>query len=318
MAVRYKYLNTILKLIFFIGLSIALYRRVFTNEDFHEAISILKENLIHGRGYFVMAIILSFFNWSIEAVKWKSLVNRLTEISFKKSVLGVLFGIAFSLFTPNRLGEYGGRVLVLKDHKIAAIVSTLIGSYSQIVANMTIGGIAGFIYLWQYMHLHPYLLLAIFSIYLILVAFLFVSFFNIEIVSVLFKKYSIFKKISEYVDVVKLYKFNELRNLLFLSLLRYSVYCLQFFLLLKVFRVGIHFFEGIILIPSVFFLQSILPTMALFDLSLRGQIAVEIIGTYATGGLIVVVAASIVLWFINLIVPSIIGGVIALFYKFDR
>ncbi|MCO5248467.1 MAG: flippase-like domain-containing protein [Chitinophagales bacterium] len=318
MEVRYKYLNTILKLIFFIGLSIALYRRVFTNEDFHGAIFALKENLIHGRGFFVIAVLLSFLNWSVESVKWKSLVTKLTPISFGKSFLGILFGIAFSLFTPNRLGEYGGRVLVLKDHKIAAIVSTLIGSYSQIVVNMTIGGIAGFIYLWKYVHLSPYLLFTVSIFFLIWMVFLFVSFFNIEIVSVLFRKYSFFKKIAEYVDVVKLYQFHELRNLLFLSFFRYSIYCLQFFLLLKVFRVGIHFFEGIVLIPSVFFLQSILPTMAIFDLSLRGQIAVEIIGTYAKGGLVVVVAASTVLWFINLIVPSIIGGVVALFYKFNR
>lgn len=317
MRIQSKYLNTFIKLAIFIGLGYVLYKQVLTNADVTTALNSLRDNLIHGRGWFVMVLILTVINWSIETIKWRSLVNRLDQIGFRRAFLGVLLGISFSLFTPNRLGEYGGRVLVLKHHRIAAIVSTLIGSYSQIVANMSIGGLACIIYLWKYMHISTYLVFSAFIIYLCLAIFLVISYFNIDVVSVVFKKYSIFKKISEYVEVVKQYSFQDLRKLLILSTLRYGIYCMQFYLLLKVFKTGVKFADGLVLVPNVFFLQGILPTMAIFDVSLRGQVAVQIISDFATGELFQVVAASLVLWFINLIVPACIGGISMLAFNFS-
>ena len=92
---------------------------------------------------------------------------------------------------------------------------------------------------------------------------------------------------------------------------------MQFFLLLKVFRTGVKWLDGLVLIPNVFFIQGILPTMAIFDVSLRSQVALQILSEHATGAMFQVVAASLVLWFINLIIPACIGGILALFTKFN-
>jgi hypothetical protein len=313
-----KYLNPFIKLIIFAGLGYALYKQVFTNADVKSALNALQSNLIHGRGWFIIVLILTGLNWTVEAIKWRFLVNKLDRITFGRAVIGILFGISFSLFTPNRLGEYGGRVLVLKHHRIAAIVSTLIGSFSQIVINMSIGGFFCIIYLSQYLHVNTYLVFSVALLYILLASFLWVSYFNVEIVTVLFKKYSIFKKIAPYVDIVKKYNAQDLRKLLIYSSWRYGIYCMQFFLLLKVFRTGVKFIDGLVLIPNVFFIQGILPTMAIFDVSLRGQVALQILSDYASGAMFQVVAASLVLWFVNLIIPACIGGILALFIKLDE
>lgn len=313
-----KYLNPFIKLIIFAGLGYALYKQVFTNDDVKSALNALEENLIHGRGWFIIVLILTVLNWTVETIKWRFLVNKLDKITFKRAFAGILFGISFSLFTPNRLGEYGGRVLVLKHHRIAAIVSTLVGSFSQIVTNMSIGGFFCIIYLWKYLQINTYLVFSVVLLYILLATFLWVSYFNIEIVSVLFKKYSIFKKLAPYVDIVKRYNAQDLRKLLFYSFWRYGVYCMQFFLLLKVFRTGVKFMDGLVLIPNVFFIQGILPTMAIFDVSLRGQVALQIMSEHTTGAMFQVVAASLVLWFVNLIIPACIGGILALFIKLDE
>ncbi|MCO5232632.1 MAG: flippase-like domain-containing protein [Chitinophagales bacterium] len=318
MKVQSKYLNSIIKALLFIGLGYALYKQVFTNTNVREALQTLKVNLIHGRGWFVIVLLLTIVNWSLEALKWQFLVRKFEHITFFRSLVGILFGISFSLFTPNRLGEYGGRVLVLTHHRLIAIVSTLVGSYSQIVVNMSIGGLACLIYLWNYVHLHIYFWITIFFIYILLALFLFISFFNLEIVSVFFKKYSIFKKIATYTEIIGQYNSKDLKTLLAYSSFRYGIYCIQFLLLLKVFRTGVNWLDGLVLIPNVFFLQGILPTMAILDISLRGQIALQIIGGYASGEMIDIIAASVVLWFINLIIPSIAGGIFAIFYKFSR
>ncbi len=312
-----KYLNPFIKLIIFAGLGYALYKQVFTNADVKSALKALESNLIHGRGWFVLVLILTGLNWTVETIKWKFLVNKLDKITFKRAFLGILFGISFSLFTPNRLGEYGGRVLVLKHHRIAAIVSTLIGSFSQIVVNMSIGGFFCIIYLSQYLKINTYFVFSVGLLYILLAAFLWVSYFNVEIVTILFKKYSIFKKMAPYVDTVKKYNAQDLRKLLIYSTWRYGIYCMQFFLLLKVFRTGVKWLDGLVLIPNVFFIQGILPTMAIFDVSLRSQVALQILSEHATGAMFQVVAASLVLWFINLIIPACIGGILALFTKFN-
>lgn len=298
------------------GLGVVLYKQVYANTDVTSALQALKINIIHNRFWFVVVLLLTISNWTLETIKWRFLVNRISRIKFLSAFLGVLLGIAFSLFTPNRLGEYGGRVLVLRENRIAAIVSTLIGSFSQIVINMSVGGLAVLFFLWKYLSWNAYLTFTTAIIYCILLALLLISYFNIDLASTLFKRYSIFKKISVYVDVVKRYSQTDLLFLLGMSSLRYMTYCVQFILLLKIFDTGIKVLDGLVLVPTVFFAQGILPTMAIFDVSLRGQVALSVISEHTSGAMFQVVASSITLWFVNLIVPSILGGVLALFFRF--
>ena len=315
-AILRKFLNPLIKIIIFGGLSYVLYKQVFKSDDVNEMLQLLQTDAAGRLPLVILVFLLMFVNWSLETIKWRLLVNRLDNIDFLRAFQGVLFGVAFSLFTPNRLGEYGGRVLVLRHNRIAAIVSSLIGSYSQIVVNMIVGGTAFLLYLIFFKHISAYLSVTIGGFLVLGVVFLLVSYFNIDVVSIIFNRYSIFRKIAPYVEVVKTYSSADLRILLFFSALRYLTYALQFQLLLKFFKTGVEFFDALVLIPSVYFLQAIMPTMAIVDVSLRGEIAFQIIGQQAHGGELKVVAASVLLWLINLIIPAIIGAVAALGFHF--
>ena len=77
-----KYLNPFIKLIIFGGLGYALYKQVFTNADVKDALHALEDNLIHGRGWFILVLILTGLNWAIETIKWKFLVNKLDKTIF--------------------------------------------------------------------------------------------------------------------------------------------------------------------------------------------------------------------------------------------
>ena len=138
----------------------------------------------------------------------------------------------------------------------------------------------------------------------------------LDIFTTIFHKYSIFKKIAPYTDIAKQYNRKELNRLLVISLLRYITYSAQFFLLLKFFKAGIEFLGGLIVVPSVFFIQSILPTMAIVDISLRSEVSLSMMSTIQKDNEIAVVAATVTLWLINLIIPALIGGFIALGFKF--
>ncbi|HET9430922.1 MAG TPA: hypothetical protein VFO70_07085, partial [Chitinophagaceae bacterium] len=64
---------------------------------------------------FVGVVLLMLANWSLEAIKWKISVRPIQEISFFRSFKAVLSGISFSVSTPNRVGEYLGRVLYMDE-----------------------------------------------------------------------------------------------------------------------------------------------------------------------------------------------------------
>src|SRR4051812_18758305 len=61
--------------------------------------------------YLVAVLLLMAVNWGIEAVKWKVCIHRIQKIPLLTAFKAVLSGVSFAVNTPNRVGEYLGRVL---------------------------------------------------------------------------------------------------------------------------------------------------------------------------------------------------------------
>ncbi len=100
----------------------------------------------------VAMLFLMIVNWSIESVKWKWLINQAEEVSFLKSFQAVLGGLAVSVFTPNRVGEFIGRVFILKKtDPIKAILLTIIGSFSQLLVTVVLGTAAYLVFAPRYL-----------------------------------------------------------------------------------------------------------------------------------------------------------------------
>ena len=85
-----------------------LYQKVFSNESYSEVktqfLSILSEGCYIE---LVLVFFLMFVNWSIDAIKWQFLVSKLKSF-FLVGFKAVFLGITVSIFTPNRVGEFGG------------------------------------------------------------------------------------------------------------------------------------------------------------------------------------------------------------------
>lgn len=60
-----------------------------------------------------VVLLLMLVNWLLEAFKWRYITRHLSKMSVIDSVEAVLCGLTWAIFTPNRLGEYAGRVLFL-------------------------------------------------------------------------------------------------------------------------------------------------------------------------------------------------------------
>src|SRR5688500_12741182 len=59
--------------------------------------------------YLAAVILLMPVNWLLETWKWHSYLSVHARVNFARAFKAVTGGIPLSLFTPNRIGEYGGR-----------------------------------------------------------------------------------------------------------------------------------------------------------------------------------------------------------------
>jgi uncharacterized membrane protein YbhN (UPF0104 family) len=64
----------------------------------------------------------------------------LEAISFLKSLKCVFAGCSITMLTPNRTGEFGGRILFLKkENRAKAISINIVGSIAQLLVTMVLG-----------------------------------------------------------------------------------------------------------------------------------------------------------------------------------
>lgn len=284
--------------------------------------------------YPVLALLLFLMvvNLSIETLKWKKLIDKLETVKFNRAFTAVLTGISVSMFTPNRVGDYLGRVFVLRETShIKGILVTIIGSFAQLLSTLIAGGIALMFFLPAY---HDALLTDYSWIYTgtvviasgtILVALL--LYFHVPVLKavagLLFPKH--LEKVSSYAAVFSLYSKRELLRVLLLSMARYLVFSFQYYLLLRLFHVDLGYLPSMMLIALTYLILTMIPTMALIELGVRGSVSYYLFSLYLSanglwvdGYSISVLAASTSLWLINLAFPALMGTFFVYRLKFIR
>lgn len=252
-----------------------------------------------------VVFILMIFNWTIEAQKWRLLLVGTERFSLWKSLQSVLTGVAVSVITPNRIGEYMGRILYLRNvHKIQGMTVTIIGSFAQLIITGFLGLIGVAYYILNVQNFSWLTILFIAS--LLLFTFLTYLFFNLHKLLDWTKGIKFFRKLRIYLEIVKRFNQRQLIKILLISTGRYLVYTLQFILLLKFFLVDINNVILLCTIWLIFWIMAILPTIAIAEIGIRGETALFFLAPLSTNHL-GIVSSTFMLWFINLIIPSLIG-----------
>ena len=279
----------------------------------------------------LFVLLLLPINMLLESYKWKIMIAKLEEVSLWNSLKAVLAGISVSMFMPNRVGDYLGRVFILKKaNRIQATLITMLGSMAQFLTTILFGIVALVILahklLIQY-HLMNFLVYAgiIFSA-LIVMAMLVFAYLNFSAFSVVLQKISgrIYLKIERYVKIFAWYDAGILLKVLIISIIRYLVFSFQFFILLRMFEIKITYPQAMIIISLIYLTMSVIPTIALSELGVRGSVSLYIFGVFfgvaTLPGFTMeeIVAASSVLWFLNLAIPAISGIFFIFKLKFFR
>ena len=294
------FINYLLGPILFIWLSYTVFHQIHNQPDFSLHLKYIKEAAYGKYAFkFWMVIVLMFFNWGIEALKWKTLMLPLEELSFFKSLKATFSGVAFALNTPNRIGEYGGRILYIKEgNRIKAVTLTLVGSFSQLIVTLVFGAI-GLLVLNNQMVSLPVLKnykwsLQLFQILLVvLTTILFVIYFNTSLIFKKIEKIGILKKWNRFFTSLEEIALNILLKVVVLSGLRFVVFGIQYSLLLQVMHVQIDWFVGFWLVSILFLMLAIIPSIALLELGLRWQYNLLLFGLFSTNAIGIYAVATV-------------------------
>ena len=309
------FVNYFLGPLLFIILAYSLYNQVSRQKD----LEIRWEQItsVWQKGLFWLVIVLMFVNWGLEALKWKRLLQPLEKINFAKALKSVFAGCSITMLTPNRIGEYGGRVLYVKEeNRLSAIPLTILGGISQLIVTLVMGS-AGLLYL-KYFSKEPTLLFsnlpaiaANIFIYVGIVSaiLLLVFYFEAGFMVKLIKRAGFLKAIVKYLLSLQQFARKDLLRILFLSFLRYLVFILQYLLLLRLLEVNINPAVCFWLLTIFYLLLALAPTIGFTELPVRAAASVEILQLYSPN-VLGIQAASFGIWIINLVIPALIGSIL--------
>jgi hypothetical protein len=149
-------------------------------------------------------------------------------------------------------------------------------------------------------------------------ALLLVFYFNIGWLVTLLNRIKFLKKYHRFFDIMARYHTTELLNIMWFCLTRFFVFSFQYFLVIHLLIPSVPIFPMMMMVFILFFVQSALPSLDLLDVGVRSMTASAFFA-YITDQNIAVMAAVSSIWFINLIVPAILGSVFVLKLRFfDR
>jgi hypothetical protein len=307
---RNKHFNIFLKLVLVAILIYTIRSQVFAKDNIDGLWAEFLNRFTRDNAWWIIVTILLMpLNWAIETLKWQVLVRKVEEVPFFKAFKGVFLGVSLSVFTPNRIGEYGGRILVVKpENNWKTIVATLVSSFSQQIALMTLG-IVGLIYFMLEYFMEDtegFIVLGVGMLGLTLIVFMFLCYYNVNLAIPLFNKLPYLRRFTKHMEVLDEYSFKELTAALFYAILRYVIYTMQYYLILRFFGIDVPFLSGIAGIATIFLLQTSIPLPAIADLFVRSEVALYI-WNFFTDNEISILASTFGLWFLNIIIPAILG-----------
>lgn len=304
-----------LKLCVIIFMTWILYVQVFEKNDLSNLLVQLKGSLDQKGNwiYITVAICLVPINWLLESKKWKLLINHFQPFSLREALFSVLAGVSVAIMTPGRIGEYGGRLIGIKQsNQPKALLANLISSLSQNIINIGIGLVGALIFMQQFMPLQQSIFLSLMFMSSIIITVMLLIYFRIDLLNGIIAylpDWNWVQKVKSSISSFDKMDSSTLFSLLGVSFLRYTTYLSQYVLLIFFFGVTENLTASVLGVTTIFFLQSNLPLPPALSVLARSEMAIFLWSVFTTN-VLGIIAASFLLWIINLVLPAILGTII--------
>jgi len=311
---RQKLLTSLLKWGIFVLSILFIYRELFHQRNATELFYQYGNRCLENIEYLIAACLLMPLNWFLESYKWKRLMHPEVLLKPLKALRATFAGVAVSILTPNRVGEFAGRMLFIPlDKRNIAITMSLAGSIAQLMVTLILGGLFAGIHAYQLELLqiwHIILGVGVLSICMWL-------YLSIDKADVILKKWKNNSFVQQAKEALGQLNNAKLLEALIWSAMRYIVFSLQLGLLifgLVELNPSFNPLSLIIIVPIYFLAQTIIPTIALSEIGVRGMILATMFTENAPGSDLLM--TSTLLWLINIVGPALFGGTALLTQKF--
>lgn len=284
--------------------------RVVSFSDFN----LLLEKLYSVKVFFflVFTFILMFLNWSLESYKWKYLLNKVEDISFYKAVKGVLSGLAIGFITPNRVGEFAGKIAYLKsENRANGALMSFVGSSAQLLVTIQVGLIA--IAASKYASPVDICVTPIALVTLVIVS---IVWFKLDLFLKWISRFEWLQKWNKDTDQLAIVSEKKMTTVYLISLIRYMVFPLQYFVLFKMLDTSIDFSECLSMTATSYFLLAIVPTYAIAEIGARGSL--NLLAFSELNSPFAVLSVTLLIWMINLIIPALFGAFMIAKFKLQK
>jgi hypothetical protein len=261
-----------------------------------------------------------FFQWILEAKKWQLLLAPVSSISLKRALMAIFSGIAFSIATPNRMGEFAGRILHLPANaRFQGTSFTFIGNFAQLIVTLICGGLSLFFLderisnmLGSRILRDIFLMLKIATPAIVLLSLM--IYFKLGIIFSKLFSHRFFHKVNNKLAALKCIPLPILGKVLILSFARFLIFIVQYYLLFIFTGVDVSFFDVVICISVLFLLLAAIPTITFLELGVRWQVAL-VLFAHVTDNKLGVSLTITAVWFINLILPAFLGALTTIKFK---
>ncbi|MFI5196592.1 MAG: lysylphosphatidylglycerol synthase domain-containing protein, partial [Chitinophagales bacterium] len=260
--------------------------------------------------YLWLCIFLMFVNTSLEGCKWYLLANVAEPLGYAKAFSSYLAGVAFSIITPNRIGEYPGRILYIGSNNTWRYINVSVTGIISQLSGVYIFGLMGLIY-YNIAFPAPMAKVAlglcfIANIFIIIIYRRYETWLPALARIKWLQKFSIYGRLQNRVPRSRRF------TVLGISILRVAIFTAQYLFLLKWMNVDIPLAEGFFMAALFFWILAVIPGIALIELGVRGSLSIHLFKLISSTppNIVGMVAATAGIWLLNLIIPSIFGSIL--------
>lgn len=266
----------------------------------------------------ILSTLLMPLNYALESQKWRLMVRPFyPSLRLLPATIAVFAGMAAGIFTPNRIGEYAGRILFLKEGKrVEAIIATFVDRICQLFVTLICGLLAlGALFLLadrsyslailgdpisEGIFIFLSIVLGTFTLLLLLVPKKFAAMIPAKWNRAAWVRKTRFALQS--LDIKLVIK------VMGLALLRYFVFSSQYVLLMYAFQYQGGWAEAYTMVALIFLGKSVLPVMGIFELGVRESVALLVMTAFAVGEA-TVLGSTLMLYLVNILLPTLLGVV---------
>lgn len=262
----------------------------------------------------VVLVLLSPLNWALEALKWKVIATHYQQLTFGQAFMGVLTGLGIGALLPQWIGDFMGRTWHQEHedrrHQLKALPALWLSNFAAFQVTHCFGlvGLGYLVLFWQVDVKQPELFMVATAALLVLTLHIY---YRVQWYAQPVLKLKALGKWRTQLEQSLAFSDPIRTKALLIAVLRYAVFFSQWWLLLRIVNPATDLALAAA-IALIFSLKSSVPTLNLLgDLGIRQAAAVFVLkwlGWHTEQ----VIALTLVIWIINLLLPTLVGMVFML------